>query len=105
VRQDAWPPVPDKGLGRFPQQVRFVHLGIGHLPRFRVELVVEVKHRGPHALLHACAARLVAEGLSLKEIGDHLGHRSTSATMTYAKVNMRALREVGNFELVELSWN
>jgi len=35
---------------------------------------------GPHALRHACAARLVADGLTLKEIDDHLGHRSTSAT-------------------------
>ena len=36
---------------------------------------------------------------SLKEIGDHLGHRSTSATSTYAKVNMGALREVAAFDL------
>jgi hypothetical protein len=32
--------------------------------------------QGPHALRHACATHLVAEGLSLKQIGDHLGHRS-----------------------------
>lgn len=66
-------------------------------------LGIETKHRGPHALRHACAARLVAQGLSFKEIGDHLGHRSTSATMTYAKVDMRALREVGDFDLGDLS--
>lgn len=66
-------------------------------------LEIEVKHRGPHALRHACAARLVAQGLSFKEIGDHLGHRSTFATMTYAKVDMHALREVGEFDLGELS--
>lgn len=65
-------------------------------------LGIETKHRGPHALRHACAARLVAQGLSFKEIGDHLGHRSTSATMTYAKVDMRALREVGDFDLGDL---
>jgi site-specific recombinase XerD len=68
-------------------------------------LGIEAKHRGPHALRHACAARLVAQGLSFKEIGDHLGHRSASATMTYAKVDMRALREVGDFDLGDLSWN
>lgn len=68
-------------------------------------LGIEAKHRGPHALRHACAARLVAQGLSFKEIGDHLGHRSASATMTYAKVDMRALREVGDFDLGELSWS
>lgn len=59
-------------------------------------------HLGPHALRHACAAKLLAEGLSLKEIGDHLGHRSTSATMTYAKIDLAALREVGDFDLGEL---
>src|SRR3546814_571044 len=68
-------------------------------------LGIEVKHRGPHALRHACAAHLVSEGLSFKEIGDHLGHRSTTATMTYAKVDLRALREIGNFDLGELSCN
>lgn len=65
-------------------------------------LGIETKHRGPHALRHACAARLVAQGLSFKEIGDHLGHRSASATMTYAKVDLRALREVGDFDLGDL---
>ncbi len=65
-------------------------------------LGIETKHRGPHALRHACAARLVAQGLSFKEIGDHLGHRSASATMTYAKVDMCALRQVGDFDLGDL---
>jgi len=35
---------------------------------------VSLPHYGPHALRHACAARLLADGLSLKEIGDQLGH-------------------------------
>jgi integrase/recombinase XerD len=65
-------------------------------------LDIRVPHRGPHALRHACAARLVADGRTLKEIGDHLGHRSTSATRTYAKVDLVALREVGDFDLGDL---
>jgi len=56
-------------------------------------------HRGPHALRHACAARLVTAGLSLKEIGDHLGHRSTAATRIYAKIDLPHLREVAAFDL------
>ena len=64
-----------------------------------VALGIEAAHRGGHALRHACATRLLTEGISLKEIGDHLGHRSASATSTYAKVNMRALREVAAFDL------
>jgi site-specific recombinase XerD len=69
---------------------RFMALGIQSL------------HRGPHALRHACAARLVAEGLTMKEIGDHLGHRTTRATGTYAKIDLLALREVGDFDLGDL---
>jgi integrase/recombinase XerD len=60
---------------------------------------IQTKHRGPHALRHACAMHLVSEGLSLKEIGDHLGHRSTSATRIYAKVNLPKLRLVANVDL------
>jgi site-specific recombinase XerD len=67
-----------------------------------IALGLEAAHQGGHALRHACATRLLAAGLSLKEIGDHLGHRSTSATSTYAKVNMAALREVGAFDLGDL---
>ena len=65
-------------------------------------LNVQCAHRGPHSLRHACAARLVAEGLSFKEIGDHLGHRSSSATRVYAKVDLASLREVAAFDLGEL---
>ena len=39
----------------------------------------------------------VSEGFSLKEIGDHLGHRSSSATRIYAKVDLQSLREVAAF--------
>jgi integrase/recombinase XerD len=67
-----------------------------------VALGINAAHRGGHALRHACASRLLAEGLSIKEIGDHLGHRSAATTSIYAKVNMEALREVGAFDLGDL---
>lgn len=54
---------------------------------------------GPHALRHSCATHLLAEGISLKEIADHLGHVSLAATQMYAKVDMLALREVGNLPI------
>jgi integrase/recombinase XerD len=66
-------------------------------------LDVQCAHYGPHSLRHACAARLVLQGASLKEIGDHLGHRSTSATRVYAKVDLSGLREVAAFDLGEVS--
>jgi integrase/recombinase XerD len=62
-------------------------------------LEIPAAHRGPHALRHACAARLVTEGFSLKEIGDHLGHRSSAATRIYAKVDLPHLRAVAAFDL------
>jgi site-specific recombinase XerD len=65
-------------------------------------LNVQTTHYGPHSLRHACATRLIAEGLSLKEIGDHLGHVSASSTRVYAKVNLPDLREVAAFDLGEL---
>lgn len=57
---------------------------------------------GPHALRHACATRMLAEGLSLKEIGDHLGHRNPRSTLTYTKVDLDSLRNVGDFDLGDL---
>jgi integrase/recombinase XerD len=70
------------------------------LVRHRLRAIgVDRPKMGPHALRHACASRMLAQGLTLKEIGDHLGHSSTQATMTYTKVDMTALREVGNFDL------
>ena len=62
-------------------------------------LGIPIKHHGPHSLRHACATRLLAEGLSMKEIGDHLGHRDPDATRTYAKVDLVGLREVADFNL------
>jgi site-specific recombinase XerD len=60
---------------------------------------LSIKHHGPHSLRHACATRLINQGLSLKEIGDHLGHRDVEATRIYAKVDLVRLREVANFDL------
>ncbi len=61
-----------------------------------------LRHHGPHSLRHACATRLINQGLSLKEIGDHLGHRDVEATRIYAKVDLVRLREVADFDLGEL---
>ena len=53
-------------------------------------LGVVSQRRGPHALRHACAQRLLDQGLSFKEIGDHLGHRSPTSTAVYAKIDLTA---------------
>jgi site-specific recombinase XerD len=56
-------------------------------------------HHGPHALRHACATHLLNQGLTLKEIGDYLGHRHPDTTRIYTKVDLRGLRQVADFDL------
>ena len=62
-------------------------------------LDLALAHQGPHALRHACATHLLSQGLSMKEIGDHLGHRHPAATSVYAKVDLPGLRQVADFSL------
>jgi site-specific recombinase XerD len=62
-------------------------------------LAPSLRHHGPHALRHACATHLMAEGHSLTEIGDYLGHRQVDSTRIYAKVDLAGLRQVAAFDL------
>ena len=62
-------------------------------------LQTSLRHLGPHALRHACATHLLAQGLSMKAIGDQLGHRDPDSTCRYAKVDLAGLREVAEFDL------
>jgi integrase len=62
----------------------------------------ELSRYGPHGLRHACATHLLAEGFTLKQIGDHLGHTLTEATEVYAKVDVSGLMQVGDVDLREL---
>ncbi len=61
------------------------------------------KRRGPHALRHAAAQHLLDQGVSFKEVGDYLGHRSISSTAVYAKVQLGTLREVADIDLEGLA--
>jgi integrase/recombinase XerD len=49
-------------------------------------------------LRHAAAQHLLDQGLSMKAVGDYLGHR-VAATSVYAKVQLNALREVAEIDL------
>ena len=119
-RAQEYPLVPTVGeaILRYLQQVRprcarrelFLTLkapfrplsagGLYHVVSSRLsQLHIQSLRHGPHSLRHACASHLLAEGFSLKEIGDHLGHRSAYATRTYAKVDLVGLRAVANFDL------
>lgn len=55
---------------------------------------IPVSRPGSHTLRHAGVQRLVDSGFPLKTVGDYVGHRSSSSTMIYAKVQVDALRDV-----------
>jgi integrase len=77
---------------------------LGYRVRFRLRIMGAVlPSTGAHALRHSCATHLMQEGVSLKEIADHLGHSSLESTQVYAKVDLPALREVGDFRLKRLA--
>ena len=77
--------------------------GLGTMVRVRqLRLGQKLKRYGPHGLRHACATYLLAEGFTLKEIGDHLGHSMVRATEAYAKVDLLSLRQVGEFGMADL---
>ena len=65
-------------------------------------LNLSIKHHGPHALRHACATHLINEGVSLKEISDHLGHKGLETTRIYTKVDLVNLRKIAEFEIGDL---
>lgn len=56
-------------------------------------IVVEGKH-GPHALRYARAVELLRASVSLKTIGDILGHRSAESTEIYLKLATEDLRSI-----------
>jgi len=63
---------------------------------------VDLSHQGAHCLRHACACHLLASGFTLKQIGDHLGHRSANSTLTYTKIDLAGLRQVAQIDLRRL---
>ncbi len=59
--------------------------------------------RGAHTLRHTAAQHLLDRGVSMKVIGDYLGHRDLRSTKTYARHDLNTLREVADFDLEGLT--
>ena len=123
-RTHVWPLSPDVGnaILRYIREVRPTGLGrslfyTSHAPirpvgrktlckivRDRLAGIgIVTGRRGTHALRHAAAQHLLDQGMSMKVIGDFLGHRDPSSTAIYAKVNLAALREVAALDLEGLA--
>jgi site-specific recombinase XerD len=60
---------------------------------------VQLNRRGAHCLRHACASQLLSAGFTLKQIADHLGHRSMDTTRIYTKIDLHGLRQVAEIDL------
>lgn len=70
--------------------------------RYLREAGIDVPRPGSHTLRHTCVQRLVDAHVSLKVIGDYVGHRTPTATEVYTKVALDELREVAMGEGEEL---
>lgn len=53
-----------------------------------------IPFQGPHCLRHSLAVQLLREGVSLKAIGDVLGHRTVESTCLYLRLATEDLRDV-----------
>lgn len=123
-RIQVWPLSPDVGnaILRYIREARPTGLGrslfftshapirpvgrktLGKIVRGRLAGIgIVTGRRGTHALRHAVAQHLLDQGMSMKVIGDFLGHRDPSSTAIYAKVNLAALREVAVLDLEGLA--
>jgi integrase len=67
---------------------------IGHIVRIHARAAGLDVPVGSHVLRHSHATRQVDAGVSLKMVGDILGHRRPSSTSVYARVALRRLRQV-----------
>ncbi|MFH5878512.1 tyrosine-type recombinase/integrase [Arthrobacter sp. NA-172] len=69
--------------------------GVSSCARFYLlKAGINVPRPGSHTLRHSAVQRLLDANLTLKTIGDFVGHRSSRSTEVYAKVAVEALREV-----------
>ena len=60
---------------------------------------VKLSRVGTHCLRHACGGQLMDAGFTLKQIADHLGHRTMNSTRIYTKIDMQSLRQVAELDL------
>ncbi len=52
---------------------------------------IKYRHHGPHSMRHSLASTMLKNGVSFPVISETLGHRYTSSTMTYLKIDITSL--------------
>lgn len=69
---------------------------IGHIVRRAMAQagVARPRHIAAHLFRHTLASRMLNRGVHLREISQTLRHRALASTEIYAKIDLRALREV-----------
>ncbi len=55
---------------------------------------LDITYQGPHCLRHSYAVHLLRQGVSLKAIGDLLGHQNAESTCAYLRLSTEDLRTV-----------
>lgn len=55
---------------------------------------LKIPFKGPHCLRHSFAVHLLRQGVSVKAIGDVLGHRNAESTTAYLRLATEDLRDV-----------
>ena len=91
------PKTPDRHLffRAYAPRTPITHRAISSLASHYIRRAgIKVARPGSHTLRHTCAQRLVDANFSFKLIGDYVGHRSSSSTEIYTKVDIEALRKV-----------
>jgi integrase/recombinase XerD len=73
-----------------------------HIVQCLKQAGITVHRPGTHLFRYSCAQRLFEEGMSLKFIGDYLGHTDADSTQRYTKIAIDQLREVALGDAEEL---
>jgi site-specific recombinase XerD len=65
-----------------------------HVRKYLAQAGLQAERAGTHTFRYSCAQRLFEVGMSLKTIGDYLGHSDPNTTQRYTKIALDQLREV-----------
>lgn len=53
---------------------------------------IKYRHHGPHSMRHSLASTMLKNGVSFPVISETLGHKFSSSTMTYLKIDISSLQ-------------